>query len=225
MKKLTTLSLLLLVLVTTVGCNKSEKREVVTKRLARGQSAYANIVDGMVGQLNVNNSGQWGYITAPSSWNPSSFDAEVKGLMSATLPFAEMGTVEAFAGGRTGVMFQGAIRATVTAAGVTNADLSSAMLRVAIWDSLAGTNDASGKLIPEYPIDMIGATGMANGQNINLTFADNFGTITFVGQIIGNRFEGDVRYNNLVSAEPSMAPKVSNLGRFSIIACDFFVCN
>ncbi len=180
----------------------------------------------MVGQLNLNDSGQWDYITSEPSWQPDSFNTQVRRLMSATMPDSEMDTVESLAGGRTGAMFQGAVRATVTIGAITNIDLATASLRMVIWDSLAGTKDKDGKIIPEYPIDMIGATSTSNGLNINLTFTDPYGTITFVGNVIGARFEGSVLFNTVINANPGVLPYASQqLGKFSIVACDFFICN
>ena len=225
MKKVLCFSTILMTLFLSTACSKSDKRQTLTHRLARGQSAYTNIAQGMVDQLNLNNSGQWGYITSDPSWGPGAFSDVVRGLMSATLTESEMGTVDPLAGTKTGVMFQGAVKATVTSGAITNIDQATAALRLVIWDSLAGTSDKNGKIIPEYPIDMIGATVQANGLNLDLTFRDNYGTIRFYGNVIGGRFEGSVYYQNMVNANVGLLPIQQQLGKFSIVACDFFICN
>ncbi|MDZ4660799.1 MAG: hypothetical protein SGJ18_04195 [Pseudomonadota bacterium] len=225
MKKVLCFSTLLLTLFLGAACSKSNKRQTLTQRLARGQSAYTNIAQGMVGQLNLNNSGQWGYVTSEPTWQHGFFNTQVQGLMSATVPLSEMGTVDPLAGQKTGVMFQGAVKATVTSGAITNIDLATASLRLVVWDSLAGTSDRDGKIIPEYPIDMIGASSQSNGLNVNLTFSDNYGNIQFIGNVMGARFEGSVFYQNWVSADPGLPKGYQQLGKFSIVACDFFICN
>lgn len=226
MKKVLCFSTLLVTLVLATACQKSNKRQTLNQRLARGQSVYTNIAQGTAEQLNLNNTGQWGYVTSEPTWQPMDFNTRVQALMSATLPRSEMGIVDPLAGQKTGVMFQGAVRANLNNGIISNTDLATASLRLVIWDSLAGTKDKDGKIIPEYPIDMIGASAVQAGPNsFNITFADNYGTIQFIGNVIGARFEGTVWFQNWVSVDAGLPLARQELGKFSIIACDFFICN
>lgn len=218
---------LLLVLITGTACDKSAKRLEVTQRLARGQSVYMNIVDDQIGLLNVNNSGFWGDVTGNVSLTPTQFNDQWRGLMSATLPPTpdKIGTVSSYAGTNSGVRIQGGIRALYNGGGITNADLPTAQLRIAIWDSLAGTTDGGGKIIPEYPIHMIGATGVAAGQTVNLTFSDAYGSISVSGNIVGGLFQGKMFFKNFVNQNGNSLPNEGLLGHITINVCDFFVCN
>lgn len=218
---------LFLVLISGIACDKSQKRLEVTQRLARGQSVYMNIVDDQIGLLNVNKSGYWGDITGNTALTPDQFNSQWQGLMSATLPPTpqSMGNVSSFAGGQSGVRIQGGIRASFAGGMISNVDLGTAQIRIAIWDSLAGTTDAGGKIIPEYPIHMIGATGMAAGNQVNLTFSDAYGSISIAGVIQGGLFQGNISFQNLVNLSGGALPQSGPLGAITINVCDFFVCN
>lgn len=218
---------LLLILVSGLACDKSQKRLEVTQRLARGQSVYMNIVDDQIGLLNVNNSGYWGDITGNVSLNPTQFNDQWRGLMSATLiptPQA-MGTVSSYSGTQSGVRIQGGIRASFAGGMISNVDLPTAQIRIAIWDSLAGTTDSGGKIIPEYPIHMIGATGVAAGNQVSLTFSDAYGSISIAGTINAGLFQGNMSYQNLVNLSGGSLPQNGPLGNITVNVCDFFVCN
>ncbi|OQW51543.1 MAG: hypothetical protein A4S09_09945 [Proteobacteria bacterium SG_bin7] len=216
---------LLLVLVSGIACDKSAKRIEVTQRLARGQSVYMNIVDDQMGLLNVNNSGFWGDVTGNVSLSPEQFNTQWRGLMSATLTPDKMGNVSSYAGGHSGVRLQGGIRASFSGGMISNVDLPTAQIRIAIWDSIAGTADSNGKIIPEYPIHLIGATGVAAGNQVNLTFSDAYGSISIAGTIQGGLFQGSISFQNLVNLSGGTYPQSGPLGNITINVCDFFVCN
>ncbi len=210
-------------LIGSLGCDKSNKRIELTQRLARGQSVYMNIVDDQIGLLNVNNTGYWGDVTGPScGLSQQTFNDAAKGLMSATLPPNQIGEISSFAGTASGVRIQGGVRASFINGAISNVDLNSAQIRVAIWDTKAGTQDGDGKIIPEYPIYMVGARGAAGGNQVNLTFTDAYGTITIGGVINGGLYQGTISYQNFVHL--SQYPQSSLLGCFTINVCDFFVC-
>lgn len=218
-------SFIVVTLIALVGCDKSSKRIEVTQRLARGQSVYMNIVDDQIGLLNVNNTGFWGDVTGNIYLTPEQFNSQVKGLMSATLPPQQIGEVSSYAGMASGVRIQGGVRASFVNGMISNVDLVSAQIRMAIWDTKAGTTDGSGKIIPEYPIHMIGATGSAGGNQVNLTFNDAYGTISVGGVIQGGLFQGQISFNNRVNMSGGTLPNSGSLGGFTINVCDFFVCN
>lgn len=224
-KRIEILCLLAIVLIGLTGCDKSAKRLEVTQRLARGQSVYMNIVDDQIGLLNVNNSGYWGDVTGNIYLTPDQFNVQAKGLMSATLPPQQIGEVASYAGMTSGMRIQGGVRASFANGMISNVDLAAAQIRIAIWDTKAGTTDGGGKIIPEYPIHMIGANGSAAGNQVNLTFTDAYGTITVGGVIQGGLFQGQLSFNNFVNLSGGSLPNSGSLGGFTINVCDFFVCN
>jgi hypothetical protein len=215
---------LLMVIISGIACDKSAKRLEVTQRLARGQSVYMNIVDDQIGVLNINNTGYWGDVTgAPANLNQTQFEAQWKGLMAATMNPNQIGTISSFAGTKQGVHIQGGIR--YNGAAISAADLATAQIRIAVWDSLAGTTDGSGKIIPEYPIHMIGAQGSVVGGVVQLTFADAYGTITLGGYITGGLLQGTLSFQNFTNPTGGALPNSGPLGAFTINVCDFFICN
>lgn len=213
----------LLLIVATIGCNKTDKRIEVTERLARGQSVYMGITDNSHENLNVNSSGQWGNIVGGYDMDTNFFNNQVRGLMTATMPESRIGTVSSVAGPSSGVKFQGGVRATFAGNVVSNVDLPSAQLRIAIWDSFAGS-EVGGKIITEYAIHLFGAEGIAQGNTIDLSFSDAYGSIRLAGTITGGIIQGTVTFQNKTNPYMSTLPQGGKLGNFTIAVCDFFNC-
>ncbi len=166
------------------------------------------------------------------------FTQAVRALVSSTLPPDQLGFVSGQANQDTGIVFAGFIeleggplsqasgqqRAVVT--GQSN-------LKISIWDSFAGQTyqDERGQTqyIPEYAIGFSSAqSGSVSGRNARITFADQYGSITLVGQFDGDDlcqsvFWGDLEFHNSTHVE-GLSPFRGVVGDFYIYAADLFRC-
>ncbi len=217
------LAVTLLILSTfLMACSKTDRRIEFSERLVRGESIYTNIVGGSVELLDINSSGNWG-VVVNRNLTADSYQDMVHGFLSAQMPRARMGLITG-TGGNASVQMQGAVRAVINGNTVQNIDYSTARIRVVIWDSLAGTNDSNGKIIPEIPVNILGATP-AGGGPYDMIFNDGrYGSISISGATVsGGVFQGNLNYQNLISVDG--ITRSGTLGYFTIQVCDFFICN
>ncbi len=154
--------------------------------------------------------GQMGaYINASS---PAQMDEAVKILASATLDPNSIGAVRS-------VEIRGQVGIDPRTGAVVG---SNSRLWLSIQDSNVGTLVDGQEILP-INIDIGGATGSAVNYTANLTFRDNYGTITITGTYNNQTFNGTVSFVN-TAGNGFNGKKSGTLGQFSMATCSFFVC-
>lgn len=75
------------------------------------------------------------------------------------------------------------------------------------------------------PFTFSRAQGMIQGNQAQITFGDNYGSVTLTGVINQNTFDGEITFDNSVTFDGSRPGAAGTLGNFSIPTCSFFSCN
>ncbi len=110
---------------------------------------------------------------------------------------------------------------------------SSGGITMGFWDSLTGTADPSGGVVPAIPVNVGLQTqgSYVQGNKVNLVFSDGEGTITVIGTLSGSgvnyTLSGTIGFTNqtsvnTINGQTSVAS--GTLGQFSGNACAFFRC-
>lgn len=155
--------------------------------------------------------------------NSYNFDYQVKGLLSATLPRNQVGSVSPMANAQTGVRFAGLIKLDSSGNVVGN----QSNFKITVYDSVWLSSQTPNNLIEISFTPQKGATisGQFNTQSGDgqLSLRDQYGEIRLTGKIDTNAqsFSGTVVYQNSVSAEGGQ-PASGNLGQFYISSCALF---
>lgn len=232
MENVIKLILLTMVALPLVACqqDKSNSRTSVRSRTTRGDSAISTLGQNPgIPRLNTNSGGPgspsagrvWGSIYGMAGVD---FQQSVQNFVSSTMDPNLLGTVSSNYNDSTGIRFWGYVETQTgqfNPTGGNNVAVTSAnsALRVVIWDSYAGSVDANGQIIPEYPVYMQGtAGGTIQGNRADITFTDGFGYIYVYGTFDASYFQGYVWYDNNGGA-------ANHLGAFYIPTCSFFRCN
>jgi hypothetical protein len=170
-----------------------------------GISPYGN----NTGVVPGGNNGAWGRIFSAYD---NEFNIAIKALVSASFDPSKLGYVNP----QNGVFIQGFIDGNQNA---VNAYGSS--LRIEIWDNYAASGQESA-----IPISFTGArSAQISGNQINLVFEDQYGSIILTGYINGNTITGDVSFRNNRSFDNVSQPREGVLGNFEVPTCSFLKCN
>lgn len=152
---------------------------------------------------------QGAMVTQP---NQAQMDEAAKILVSATIAPESVGTIRS-------IELKGQVRVDRNT-GAINA--SGSRIWLTITDSFVGT-DVDGQQVQPIQISVAGSQGLAANYQANLTFADQYGTITIQGTFNMNTFQGTVSFNNTQGAGFN-GKRSGTLGQFQIPTCAFFVC-
>lgn len=217
-----------LVIVLFSACNKkaeSDNSQEVTGRPAADRTQIsdpqspngANAANATVLQAGVNGLG--GIQPQNSSQGPA-FEAQVKSLLSATLPPSAIGSIAA----SNGVFIEGCLESPEpNSSRIRIEGGGNSRIKITVRDSLAGTVDKeTKKTIPAIvlSIPMTDETvEVTSGARSNLVFADDFGTITLANTYLSlqngvNYLIGDVQFDNREVYEG--APQGTTPGRGTI---------
>lgn len=212
-------------LVALAGCQKNDGSTQVSSRIsaygprAASSAGYSVAGTSLAGRVYFDASGQQG------------FEEAVKDFLSTDVLWNYVGYVSATGQYNTGVYFGGQVAPVTgslrTLSGGTVAIASNSRLVIQVIDSWPQAPNTP--VLPPFIFNR--ADGYISGNTAQITFSDNYGSITFSGYIntSTNRFEGNsydsVRFDNTENINPSDSPHAGNLGGFSIPLCSFFVCN
>lgn len=235
--------MVIVAVVTVVGCQQKKNQRRVGLGVGRNLRGANNLAyQNDPGYKGPNNSNQCGSYTVPGkTWGQvtavSSEEAFWNELYRLTLPalrtYAEedkLGYVSGRGNQTTGVRFWGHAQ-TTGGNGVGAVDPNSAELRIEIYDDKTCQPKADGTARPMIPIHInsklpgfVRAGGSINSQNgyARLEFEDTVGSIIMDGYISGNYYQGTMSYT---LRELGGNANVITLGRFDVMACNFFVCN
>ncbi len=250
--------LLTTVVSVTLGCQKksSKSEGIKSSRCARGGCGVRmGNAQGSVPQVGsqvfqgTNNSGRTGTYSAvdgiywgqvhKGQYSQSQFDEGVRGFVSANInPWgdtAELGYVSGDVNQDTGVFFWGDVALVqgvfnpMGGAASGQIHLASAQLRIVVWDAFAGLVDASGQTVPEYHVQISGASsGFVSGNTATIRFEDQFGWVELKGQFDQQYFQGYVHYKNKQfwdgQSHQGFSGSEGILGSFFVPTCGFFRC-
>lgn len=201
--------LILLPILFLVACNQKKDNKANILR---------SNIGGVVGGLNtcVNGQSSVGRIfDAGQSGGIGTFEARVKGLLSASINPNDVGTISAAANDVTGVRFQGIIK--LDTAG--NVQATSTQMTIEVYDSftLSGQNPIRLVFSTSDGSQISGSFNTQTGYG-SVVFADEYGSITFTGTIDAQNFSGQVSYINKVNFVGG-ANVSGPLGQFTIARC------
>ncbi len=244
MKSFLKLFLILMVIAPLVACQqqKSKKRSEI-RRGGRGapavQPGAPNVTLPQLGQATPGQVGAhptgmpFGAIVSGDGLDDVTFDRYIHDFVSATMPRHELGTVSGQMNQSTGVRFwariapaTGAFNPNGMNATINQADSE---LRIVIWDTYAGTYDATNELIPEYPVHVKGtAQGQITGNRFDIYFSQTYKSVNNTQETGWFRFQGDFT-NQWVKGRVWYANGGStgfnDMGNIVIPTCSFFKCN
>lgn len=206
-----------LVLVALTGCqNKNEEAPILSRAIGPRGALGAN--------YGINGASLTGKIFTDPSYQQEFQDA-VTGFLSTDVNPQYVGLVSATGRNNSGVYFAGRVA------------LSTGSLRT-FTGSYADIHPNSSLSIqvrdysPQYPnapalppFTFSRAQGVIQGNQAEIIFGDSYGTVTMVGIITQNTFEGEISYDNSVSYDGSKSGAAGTLGNFSVPTCSFFSCN
>ncbi|MGZ3798060.1 MAG: hypothetical protein ACXVB1_16940 [Pseudobdellovibrionaceae bacterium] len=198
--------MVLLALAGLVACsNKSDYRAA---RTADPGLETAGIPTCSAGQQSVGRIYENG-----SNSGASSFEEQVKALLSATVDPKFFGTIS----GSNGVTLEGRLRYD----GSGHVLLDQSNMKILIHDSMVGQLDSNQQVIPAYPINFnTAAAGSVNLQTkeFTLQFKDAYGEINLSGVIGSVNVTGTISYQNYANVTGGQNA-AGVLGDFSIPTC------
>lgn len=205
-----------------VGCNPKQESSKRTSGNGRISTITGGVTGVFTGSYCGNNLSNIGTIydqgTQVSLITTGSFEARVKGLLSATINPAEVGQISSGPSDQTGVRFQGQIK--VESNGSVN--LAQTKMLIKVYDSfvLQSASDGTNQYQP-IPIEFTSAdegqfnTSTGSGY---VVFRDQYGQIRFDGNLSGDYFSGQVSYVNNVNVTGGSASQ-GVLGQFYVARC------
>jgi hypothetical protein len=211
MKKLWTLTIMSLVLLTAACAKKNDDGAVSKARSVRvaanGTGSTQSLPMG-TGYMQ----GTTGRVYADQAYTDQ-FNNAVKALVSASMDPSKLGTVDPY----DGVRFSGFI--AFNSNGTLN--FAGSRLKLEIWDDIA----VSGEDLPvTISFKTMTQGAVKNTGEATLLFEDAYGSIKFVGQISGNAFYGKASYVNKKHFDGKTKPFSGDLGDFEIASCGLFNC-
>lgn len=210
--------LLTLIALSFVGCNPNKESSKRTSGNARTATVAGTTNGAFTQSYCGNNLSSIGTIYDQSSSFNGNFEARVKGLLSATIDPAEVGTISSAANDQTGVRFQGTIK--IESNGSVN--LSQTKILIKVYDSyvLQSATDGSNQYQPipiEFTSAAAGQFNMQTGSGY-VIFRDQYGEIRFDGNLSGDYLSGQVSFVNTVNVTGGSAAQ-GVLGQFYIARC------
>lgn len=230
---------LALVLSMVVACQPANKKRS-TRITSRGN------VNNVLTQTPFNNTGvdkgdgsygAWGEIVMASNWSQQQFQGQVQAFLSNLVApdggMIALGEVSGMSGQNTGIRIYGTAltNGAFRASGGNNLQVvaQGSQLRIGIFDSYVGKQNAEGETITEVPImiaqgssEQFNVSGNVTGNQANITFQDKYGIIRLQGTFNTNVFQGSVYFQN--NSAVSGAPRSGYLGVFAVQTCGFFRC-
>lgn len=232
MKRLTTIFLISLLTLPLVACQKGKNKGTSVQRIARGSpGAVGTVNNPQPGQqastqtVAGRNNGRVGVIWRGQSFTNQDFDFFVHEFVTSFMNKEDLGTVSGEYNANTGIRWWGYVETTqgrINPYSTTTLQIvpQNSQLRIWIWDSYAASGQAT-----EVPVEIHGsASGWIQGGQAQVTFQDQYGSITFGGTVDANNFRGYVIFDNAKSVYGG-TPAANYLGEFEIETCSFFRCN
>ena len=181
--------------------------------------------DGRAGGSVLQQNGQYSLPGRVTDGNQSSFYYAAQGLVSAQIPENALCGVSAQGQGGTGVFFGGQVRLSGNPSS-GNASVQQGSLIVGVYDSCVGQMDPqTGRAADPIGIGLNHVQGNVNGNNVQLEFSDDAGSIMLNGYVSGGVFTGVFSYVNRYHVDGGDGA-VGTLGTFQVPACQFFQpCN
>lgn len=231
-------------LMLTACPSKKDKKESIVGRGGRGQTEVGTNNIGPNGIPTQNQQGQqnrsyqpvdghyWGEIIR-GGFSQQDFYTAVRGFVSSEINSydepSELGYVSGEPGQSTGIRFWGQVETTsgFNPNGTTSGQIRSetAELRIVVWDSYAGQTDASGQVIPEFPVHIKGnASGTITGNQAVIRFRDHAGWVELQGTFNQDYFQGWVEFDNDQFWDGRRPGAAGYLGYFYVKTCGFFKC-
>ena len=213
--------LLTIIALTFVGCNpnkESAKRTSGVRAATVAGTTNGTFTQSFCG----NNLSSIGTIydqgTQASLYSTGNFEARVKGLLSATIDPAEIGTISSSPNDQTGVRFQGTIK--VESNGTVN--LQQTKILIKVYDSfvLQSATDGSNQYQPipiEFTSAAAGQFNMQTGSGY-VIFRDQYGEVRFDGNLSGDYLSGQVSFANSANVTGGSAAS-GVLGQFYVARC------
>jgi hypothetical protein len=192
------------VMMTAVACNK---KSADGASVSNGRDRVNVNANGMLPSGQGSTGTQSALITFSDSQKSAMRNA-VQVLVAPTMPADSVGDINSVeVTGNVGFQSNGQ---------VTN----DSVIQLVIRDSYVGNVD--GQTIDPITIRIRGATGSISNPQANMTFSDEYGTITVTGTWTAQTFTGTVSFVNRKAAENG--DNKGTLGQFSIATCSFFRC-
>jgi hypothetical protein len=160
------------------------------------------------------------------AYNQSNFEQAVKGFLETDVRPEYIGFVSATPGqNNSGVFFGGRVAPSSgtlrNAQGYNITVASNSRFVIQVFDAWAGNQSTT--LIP--PFVFSSAQGTISGNQVDITFYDNYGSVTLRGQYDQSVFRGWMSYDNKIKYDGTQPGAAGELGNFEIATCEFFVCN
>ncbi|PIS11538.1 MAG: hypothetical protein COT73_03485 [Bdellovibrio sp. CG10_big_fil_rev_8_21_14_0_10_47_8] len=191
----------LAIAMTMSACGRKNDDSATSVTAARG--ARSGDASGLTGMSTQNYTQGQAFVVS----NDPNFSEIVKVLASATVNPQEIGVTD----NQRGVVLAGVVRYNPNTGTLVP---TNSMLILEITDS-----NVSGD-IPPILIKVPATQLQANGNNVQLTFADSYGSIRIVGAVSGNTFSGSVSFQN--NQAGYMGQTSGTLGTFNIPFNSFF---
>lgn len=211
------ISLLILVLAAFTACQP--KRDSV--RSAVSPTNPVGVLGGLTNIPTTCGQGQSSMGAIFDSAQPSTFQARVVSLLSATMYPQDIGTVGASIGDTTGVRFTGSL--LLDASG--NVNPTSSNLKITVYDSIWYNQYIMNPSTEGIPLEFNPSQGAVISGQFNVSTGlgffqvkDNFGEIRFDGTITSQNFTGTVTFKNDVNVT-GQAAATGPLGQFTISSC------
>lgn len=204
------------------GCNPN--KESATKRTSGVRATtVAGTTGGVFTQSTCgNNLSSIGTIydqgNSQNLYSTGNFETRVKGLLSATINPAEVGSISSGPNDQTGVRFQGTIK--IESNGSVN--LQETKILIKVYDSLVlqSATDGSNQFQPipiEFTAAAAGQFNMQTGSGY-VIFRDQYGEVRFDGNLSGDYLSGQVSFANTTNVTGGSAAS-GVLGQFYVARC------
>ena len=213
--------LLTVIALAFVGCNPNKEQSKRTSGV-RSATISGNTNGTFTQSYCGNNLSSIGTIydqgTQQSLYSNGNFEQRVKGLLSATIDPAEIGTISSSPNDQTGVRFQGTIK--VESNGTVN--LQQTKILIKVYDSfvLQSASDGSNQYQPipiEFTSAAAGQFNMQTGSGY-VIFKDQYGEVRFDGNLSGDYLSGQVSFVNSANVTGGSAAQ-GVLGQFYVARC------
>ena len=194
------------------ACGKKKNDDQAAVSAARETRANTN-TDGVLPSGNAYQPGSEVTVEMEDS-QAAVFNQNIKVLVSATMNPEDVGNVD----NRNGVKLRGEIGLNCGAGANGSLKAADSKIQLTITDD---KRDSEGNLYQPIVIKVVGSSGSINNGNVNLVFADDYGSITLTGYISGSTYTGNVNFQNTKAYNGRSS---GTLGRFVIPSNNIFIC-
>ena len=211
MKKLT----LLITLIVLGAC--SPKKSSVKANVSTTSATIAGV---STGQCAGTTSSAIGNIYDNTS-NSFNFENQVKGLLSATISYNDVGSVSSMPNATTGVRFNGVIKLDANG----NVVPAQTRILISVYDSIWMMNKITNPSEIEIQLSFDSTKGATISGQFNtqsgdgfLSLKDQYGEVRFEGKIDAQSFSGNLKYQNTVNVDGG-TPASGTVGQFYVSRC------